>query len=305
MPRKARVFIASSSEDLKVARAVRTNLESDAEVTVWKEGAFALGKFPLEALTELVRDNDFAVCVCAPTDQTQMRQQAVQVVRDNVIFEMGLFIGRYGRQRCFIVQPTGVELHLPLDVFGVTPGYYEPNRSDGNLQAAVGTACDQIREQILKQVAEHKDFREVPPKFKNIAVICYKRAEAGVELLLTRTSGGRWILPKGRRAKVESVREAVVRISREEAGAIGKVDDSPVGGFRYWKNSDNEEQMVTAFLLDFERTESLVQSFREPKWFGVEDAKTELAKDRATKFADEFRTIVDKAVALIGAGSRV
>ncbi len=172
MPRKGRIFIVSSKENLSVAYAAQENLAGDAEVTVWDQDAFALSSYALEALMQLLDANDFAVCVCAPTDRAVIKQQAVDVARDNVIFELGLFIGRHGRERCFLIQPINVDLHLPSDLAGIMAGRYDPNRSDGNLRAALGPACSQIRQQIRKQVAEHRDFQEGKAKVKNLAVIC-------------------------------------------------------------------------------------------------------------------------------------
>jgi hypothetical protein len=42
------------------------------------------------------------------------------------------------------------ELHLPSDLAGVTPATYDPDRQDGNLNAALGPACNQIRKAIQK-----------------------------------------------------------------------------------------------------------------------------------------------------------
>jgi len=71
-----------------------------------------------------------------------MRGKDNGAVRDNVLFELGLFIGRLGKDRNFIILPKGYEenLHRPTDLLGLTPALYEPNRQDENLQAALGPA---------------------------------------------------------------------------------------------------------------------------------------------------------------------
>jgi hypothetical protein len=57
-----------------------------------------------------------------------------------------MFIGHLGKERCFIVIPRGQEdLRLPTDLLGLTPLLLEPNRTDRNLTAALGPACNQIR----------------------------------------------------------------------------------------------------------------------------------------------------------------
>lgn len=65
--------------------------------------------------------------------------------RDNVMFELGLFMGRLGRSRTFIVCNTSEQLRLPSDLAGVTIAKYDENRADGNLIASVSPACTLIR----------------------------------------------------------------------------------------------------------------------------------------------------------------
>ena len=69
-------------------------------------------------------------------------------MRDNVLFELGLFVGSIGKDRCFIVKPRNDDLHIPTDLLGLTPADYEANRSDNNLTAAVNAACTLIRERV-------------------------------------------------------------------------------------------------------------------------------------------------------------
>jgi hypothetical protein len=68
--------------------------------------------------------------------------------RDNVIYELGLFSGALGPERCFIVAPRGSDIHLPTDLLGMTVGEYHANRSDGNLRAAVGPFCGDVRDKL-------------------------------------------------------------------------------------------------------------------------------------------------------------
>lgn len=72
------------------------------------------------------------------------------VVRDNVLFELGLFIGALGKDRCFIVRPRNIDLHLPTDLLGITPADYEAERSDGDVAAAVNHACVLVKRKIAQ-----------------------------------------------------------------------------------------------------------------------------------------------------------
>jgi CAP12/Pycsar effector protein, TIR domain len=160
-----RLFIGSSVENLEVAYAAQENLEHAAEVTVWSQGIFELSKYTMEALLDTLDESDFGLFVLAPNDITRLRGNEHPTVRDNVIFELGLFIGRLGRERNFIIIPRSPEdLHLPTDLLGITPAKYDPNRQDQNLRAALGPACNRVEKAIKKfgPVAESSGPAELP-----------------------------------------------------------------------------------------------------------------------------------------------
>ncbi|MER8468904.1 nucleotide-binding protein [Mesorhizobium sp. M1328] len=142
------IFIGSSSENLRPAKAIAAGLSYDAETIVWTESAFGHSEYPLEALERHLDRADFAVFVFIPDDVTVMRGETRKTVRDNVLFELGLFIGRLTRKRTFIVRPRGIEINFPSDLIGITPVDYEPSRTDDNLAAALGPATHSILEAI-------------------------------------------------------------------------------------------------------------------------------------------------------------
>jgi hypothetical protein len=145
--RKPRIFVGSSVESLDVADAINVNLDHQAEVTVWKNG-FRLSTTTIDALLEKARTVDFAIFVFTPDDVITIRSQKLSSVRDNVVFELGLFAAALGKQRCFIVKPRDVELHLPSDLLGLTPADYDGSRSDGDLASAVNHPCVLIKKEI-------------------------------------------------------------------------------------------------------------------------------------------------------------
>lgn len=149
---KPNLFIGSSTESTAVAYAIQENLERVAEVTVWDQGIFELSKYSLDALLDALDGSDFGVFVFAPDDISIIRGTEKAAVRDNVIFELGLSVGRLGKERSFIVLPRGSEetLHFPTDFLGVTPAIYDATRQDGNLQAALGPACSKLKRVIGK-----------------------------------------------------------------------------------------------------------------------------------------------------------
>ena len=147
---KPAVFIASSSEFIDLASAMQESLEHAAEGTVWNQDVFKLSRYNIESLLEALEASDFGVFIFTPQDVVNIRGADKLTVRDNVLFELGLFIGKLGRDRCFIVLPRGSEesIHLPSDLLGITPALYEPDRQDKNLVAALGPAATKISRQI-------------------------------------------------------------------------------------------------------------------------------------------------------------
>jgi Predicted nucleotide-binding protein containing TIR-like domain len=145
---KPALFVGSSTEGIEFARGIRHLLEQDAEVTLWNDGVFALSATLIEGLVDAVQRFDFAALVLTPDDLLLNRESEVMGPRDNVIFELGLFMGRIGRDRTFMVRPRSGVVKLPTDLAGVTAATYEWPRSDDNHRSAVGPACDRIREHI-------------------------------------------------------------------------------------------------------------------------------------------------------------
>lgn len=147
------LFIGSSVEGLEVAYAIQENLEFDCEPTVWPQGVFQASSAALIDLYAFTRRAQFAVFVFTPDDVTHMRGASVPVARDNVIFELGLFVGALGPRRCFFIVPHDQEMHLPSDLIGVEPLRYVADRRDGNLKAALGPACNRLRQAIRAEPA--------------------------------------------------------------------------------------------------------------------------------------------------------
>jgi hypothetical protein len=145
---KPSLFIGSSTEGLDFARAIRTSLSDVAETALWKDGVFSLGRTFIESLISAVARFDFAALVLTPDDQMVVRNDEILGPRDNIIFELGLFMGPLGRERTFIIRPASGPLKIPTDLAGVSVATFDWPRSDSNYREAVGPACDQIREVI-------------------------------------------------------------------------------------------------------------------------------------------------------------
>ena len=97
----------------------------------------------VDDLVAELNESDFGVFVFSADDVVKMRTEEMKAVRDNVIFELGLFVGRLGRARNFMVRPhNAADLHIPTDLTGLSPLTFNLNRRDENVVAALGTACN-------------------------------------------------------------------------------------------------------------------------------------------------------------------
>jgi predicted nucleotide-binding protein len=145
---KPRIFVGSSKEGLEIARAIQLELEHDAEVVIWSQGVFGLSRGTLESLVEEAGAFDFAILVLTPDDMTTKRGKTANAPRDNVLLELGLFIGRLGRERTYAMYCRDDEIDLPSDLAGVTPADFARPSAPKYLQASVGSACSKIRRSI-------------------------------------------------------------------------------------------------------------------------------------------------------------
>ena len=143
------MFIGSSAEGLPVGEAIQLNLDYSCEVTIWSQGVFGLGQGTLESLVDRLDDFDFAALILTPDDVKISKDEVFQAPRDNVLLELGLFIGALGRDRSFIVYDRGSKLKLPSDLAGITPATYQAH-SSGNLQSSLGAATTLIKGTIEK-----------------------------------------------------------------------------------------------------------------------------------------------------------
>ena len=143
----AKLFIISSAEALPVAREVQTQLERDVFAKVWPDGVFFAGGYPLEALERSVSESDFAVAIAEPDDIVASRGTTQPTLRDNVLFELGLFMGKLSRHRAILIHPRGPSLKIPSDLSGLTLLSYAPGTPE-ELPARLGPACNEIRKMV-------------------------------------------------------------------------------------------------------------------------------------------------------------
>lgn len=135
-------------EKLGIAEFIQSNLEHVSYPEIWSQNIFELSSTTIESLFEFLNKIDFAIFILSPEDIVEIRSKKAPAVRDNVIFELGLFMGKLGRDRVFYIIPRNEKIHLPTDLLGITPGTYDPEHP--NPSAALGPFCTQIKHQIMK-----------------------------------------------------------------------------------------------------------------------------------------------------------
>jgi predicted nucleotide-binding protein len=168
---KPTVFIGSSTRHLATANAIKGLLISDADARVWNEGVFSLNNSTLDDLLKAVDEFDFAVFVFAADDLICTAQAEVAKVRDNVVFELGLFMGRLGKGRAFWIVPRATASPvIPTDLLGVTYGGFDsPDRSTELISESLRGACNQIG-MLMKKAGRRTD--RLLFEFEQPSILC-------------------------------------------------------------------------------------------------------------------------------------
>lgn len=145
---RVRLFIISSAEALPIARGIQNALEHDPfSVVVWTDGVFRVANYTLQSLEDEVDRSDFAIAIAHADDLTAVRGTEWPTPRDNVVFELGLFMGRLGRARAILMEPREEKVKLPSDLAGVTTIPYRFEAGEDSA-ASLGPACNRLRDHI-------------------------------------------------------------------------------------------------------------------------------------------------------------
>lgn len=147
---KPRLFIGSSVEGLEVAENIKLKLDHYFDIDLWTDGVFFIGNTTLDDLLAKLDETDFAIFVFTPDDKSHIRNKELSVARDNVLYELGLYTGRLGRNNTFVIVPSHLpaDFHIPSDLIGVNFGKYDSDKSN-NLASAVSGFCTQLKNKIF------------------------------------------------------------------------------------------------------------------------------------------------------------
>jgi len=116
-----KVFIASSRESLDWAAFIMTKLnEHEMTADSWDlQSLFRPSEYFLDSFLEKIAEYDFGVFFFSPDDTLVKRGRESKSVRDNVLFELGIFIGQLGRKRNFVFRPNMEDFHWLSDLNGL------------------------------------------------------------------------------------------------------------------------------------------------------------------------------------------
>ncbi len=185
---KVKIFVGSSNESARYAENICLNLNkstefSNLEVICWRNShLFKSGRYTLEDLLNSLYEMSFGIFVFSPDDLIEIRNHKQYTTRDNVLLEVGMYIGVLGRERTFILIPQNpsneFELHIPSDLKGITTIFYNYSKNERNIANAVRDACTEIKNNLFDLLEkpltkniiekydvfncfEKKDFREL------------------------------------------------------------------------------------------------------------------------------------------------
>ncbi len=145
------IFIGSSSEGLEIAESVQILMSTHGfDTMVWNQGIFGLGKGLLEELVTVLHKSDFGVFILRSDDLLISKNNTYNATRDNVLFELGLYIGHLGRLRTFIIYDNSASTKIIEDLKGVIYTSYDGSRPDLNM--ALGPAVSRVKQEIFKQL---------------------------------------------------------------------------------------------------------------------------------------------------------
>src|SRR5438046_1967064 len=158
-----KVFVASSTESEAIAKTIQTRLQAElgerAVIDLWRN-KFDVSETAIESLEAVAEEADFAVVVMSGDDITISRNKEAVVPRDNLIFELGLFIGALGRERSLIARidktrDDNEDLKLPSDILGVTVLSCSAASPD-ELTASLQIQCERLAAQMARRGSRPK-----------------------------------------------------------------------------------------------------------------------------------------------------
>lgn len=156
MTYKPTLFIGSSTEAKSIVRDIHTRLQDTAIISTWYHDTFFLGEHPLESLRREILQADYALLVVTPDDPIIKRDQQGFTARDNILFELGMFMGALGPRRSFYLvisdhqDGAAREVNIPSDLVGITRLQVTRTDDDAQYDSDLGGACINLEKAIKR-----------------------------------------------------------------------------------------------------------------------------------------------------------
>jgi hypothetical protein len=210
------MFVGSSTEAKGLIRGLSLNLNGDVTVDNWSAIAWPLSKSTLDGIEQALNRADFAAFILSNDDATTIRGETLLVPRDNVLFELGMSLGRLGVERTFILAPKvgKSDQRRPPDLFGITVIPYEIERDH---RTTMANPASRIMEAI----------EEVGPKSRGGNDGALKRGDtAHIDVV----ADGALSVRESRNTNLNELRQAVLKGEKVPA----KFQFAEADGGRHW-----------------------------------------------------------------------
>lgn len=150
-----RLLVLSTEESLRLAQQVRETLARHVSCAIWEDSrVFPLSRTAIECLVTAAKTYDAVVIVAVADDIVRIREQLLHQMRDNLIFEMGLFTGALGRENvyCILDRSIADSTRIPTDLAGFMFADFDARKiaSDhSNLEQVLQGAVARVTENLL------------------------------------------------------------------------------------------------------------------------------------------------------------
>ena len=146
-----RIFIASSTKGQRYVDAIKSAIDDEMGASVchpWRTH-FEIGRSFLEDLERVGPEYNCGIAVFTADDQLG----DLLAPRDNVVLELGLFLGFFGRERSFLLVENCKNIKIPSDYDGITNGRFYtcgPDASAQERRNAVHDVCGSVVDKLRR-----------------------------------------------------------------------------------------------------------------------------------------------------------
>ena len=278
MPRQKRIFIASSGKAKPLAKPLSIYLREelpDADIRDWwEQPTFTTSKATLDNLLVHAQECDFAIVLLTKDDFLEKDRQSAQTARgnssneigsdgyaprDNTIFELGMFMGALGGDRCFMLCSLDENSSLlPSDLKGIK--YYKITPPADLLKAK----SEDCRKCIIVAASWIVNTINQVSTLARGELAFITRAELA-ELEVSRELNGNLLLEQGAVAVVVNSVEPVEGRDRRLAKAV--ISNIREGArYEYFYGDFNNNILHTANLLQRLATAELEEKLPANQW---------------------------------------